>query len=107
MCPACRQVLRHEGYGEVSVLAPLGEASLNAVRRRVQNVAARACFTQPERRLVAVEREGDCLRVYTTSQKLAHRIARELQKAFGGRVAYSWSDREGRLLARWRSGERC
>ena len=41
------------------------------------------------------------MEVLTTSQKLAHRIARELEKAFGGKAAYSWSDDDGSLFATW------
>jgi hypothetical protein len=60
----------------------------------------RASKTQPERRLVSVDvRDGE-VEVLTTSQKLAHRLAHELKKAFGGRVAYNWSD-DGTLLAHW------
>jgi hypothetical protein len=36
----------------------------------------------------------------TTSQKLAHRTARELRKAFGGRTTYTWAD-DGLLTATW------
>jgi hypothetical protein len=36
--------------------------------------------------------------VLTTSQKLAHRLAHELKKAFGGGVTYAWSD-DGSLFA--------
>ena len=42
----------------------------------------------------------------TTSQKLAHRIARELQKAFGGRARYSWSEQNGSLTAIWQQETR-
>ena len=52
--------------------------------------------------LVDVVTRGSTLEVSTTSQKLAHRLARELAKAFHGTVAYHWSDRDGRLLAVWR-----
>ena len=34
-------------------------------------------------------------------QKLAHRLARELEKAFGGETSYTWSDRDGSLRATW------
>jgi prepilin-type processing-associated H-X9-DG protein len=43
------------------------------------------------------------LEVLTTSQKLAHRIAHELAKAFGGRANYQWADGEAGLLATWQS----
>jgi hypothetical protein len=78
------------------------------IQRRIENVAARAQYTQPERRLIAITTLGSTLEILTTSQKLAHRIAHELKKAFRGTVSYSWSDRDGQLLAVWRrdSGER-
>jgi hypothetical protein len=44
---------------------------------------------------------GATIEVLTTSEKLAHRIARELEKAFRGAAAYHWSDGDGRLLAIW------
>jgi len=45
------------------------------------------------------------LEILTTSQKLAHRIAHELAKAFGGRAKYQWgrADGEAGLLATWQS----
>ena len=67
-------------------------ANLDAIRSRIANVERRAEFTQPERRIISSKWDGETLEVLTTSQKLAHRIARELQKAFGGRARYTWSD---------------
>jgi len=108
-CPACRQVEAGRYFGRVILRGPLVGAEAEAIRRRVANVVARARFTQPERRVVSMRREGDELEVRTTSQKLAHRIVREMEKAFGGRASYAWSHRERSLLAVWRSdggGER-
>jgi len=73
------------------------QALIRSGNRR--NVAARARFTQPQRRLVSTERSGQVLEVLTTSQKLAHRIVHELRKAFRGRARYSWSGADGSLLA--------
>jgi hypothetical protein len=81
----------------------LVRAKSEAIRRRITNVAARARFTQPERRVVSVLRDGEGLEVLTTSEKLAHRIVREMEKAFGGRASYTWSHRERSLLAIWQS----
>jgi hypothetical protein len=64
-------------------------------------VEGRARHTQPERRTVRIDRIRSGLEILTTSQKLAHRIARELEKAFGGHAHYRWSDREGGLDATW------
>ena len=101
LCPACTQRADGEYFGRVSIPARLPEDLELAVRRRVWNVERRARRTQPERRLVGMERTRQGLEILTTSQKLAHRIAKELEKAFGGRAQYSWADRERELDATW------
>jgi hypothetical protein len=78
------------------------------IRRRIENVAARAAATQPEHRIVSVAWKDDALEVLTTSQKLAHRLVHELKKVLGGKATYGWSD-DGSLFATWepaRAGRR-
>ena len=101
MCPACEQIRNTEGQGRILVRGRFAVAHEPDIRARIRNVAARAAFTQPQRRVVSVERQGDVLEVLTTSQKLAHRIVHELKKVFRGSAAYHWSD-DGTLLATWR-----
>ena len=101
VCPACTEVGRAEGQGRVVISGGYAAAHEDAIRRRIRNVAARARFTQPQRRLVSAERSGAVLEVLTTSQKLAHRIVHELRKAFRGRARYAWSAADGSLLATW------
>jgi hypothetical protein len=64
-------------------------AGRDTIVRRIRNVARRSGFTQPERRIVSIGRDESRLEVLTTSQKLAHRIASELVKAFGGRASFA------------------
>jgi NMD protein affecting ribosome stability and mRNA decay len=101
-CPACEQASRQEGQGKLIIRGSGLAGNLELVRRRIENVADRAMVTQPERRIVSVDtvdsRSGKTLEVLTTSQKLAHRIAHEVKKLFGGRTGYNWSD-DGTLLA--------
>jgi hypothetical protein len=97
-CPGCAQAASGEYHGQV--LITVGEGTgRDAISARIANVERRARITQPERQVVATNWRGDTLEVLTTSQKLAHRIASEVEKAFGGRAHFSWSDEEGRLLA--------
>jgi hypothetical protein len=102
--PALRQRIhaahvarRPASHTRVARARQLGRLS----RVRIRNVAARARFTQPQRRVVSAERRGAVLQVLTTSQKLAHRIVHELRKAFRGRAQYAWSPTDGSLLATW------
>lgn len=101
ICPACAQVSAGSAYGRVRLRGAYLRAHEAEIRRRVDNVAARAGHTQPQRRVLSIERDADGLEILTTSQKLAHRIVHELCKAFRGRATYQWSDRERTLHATW------
>ena len=100
VCPACRQTDDQQYVGRLLLQGSYVAAHEPAVRARIEHVVGRAQARQPERRLVSLERQRDGLEVLTTSQKLAHRVAHELRKAFGGRTTYAWSD-DGSLLATW------
>jgi NMD protein affecting ribosome stability and mRNA decay len=100
-CPACTQSRRAEGFGKVVLRGSFVAANEDRIRRRIANVADRAAYTQPQRRVSSIARTAQGLEVVTTSQKLAHRIARELKKAFRGNTTYAWSDRDGALRATW------
>jgi hypothetical protein len=101
VCPACRQTAGGEYFGRVLIRGAYAAANESQIRRRIANVAERARFTQPQRRVVSAGRDGQVLEVLTTSQKLAHRIVHELKKAFRGRASYHWSDTDGSLFATW------
>jgi hypothetical protein len=99
-CPGCRQAAQGVGFGRVIIRGAFALRSEAEIRRRIANVASRAAHTQPQRRVSFVDRHDDMIEVVTTSQKLAHRIVRELRKLYRGRATYAWSD-DGTLLARW------
>ena len=101
LCPACRQAGRGQYFGRVVASGEWVEAHRDAIVRRVENVARRAAHTQPERRVLSILHDRQRLEVRTTSQKLAHRIAHELKKAFKGRTTYQWADDDGALNAVW------
>jgi NMD protein affecting ribosome stability and mRNA decay len=105
VCPACDQAVKGIGYGKVLLEGAFVRENRDAIERRIDNVAARARHTQNQRRLVSFDTTRRGLEVITTSQKLAHRLARELEKAFGGRTKYSWADDDGSLYATWTRSE--
>jgi len=101
-CPACKQVEGNVYFGRVLASGSTVEAQRDAIERRVANIARLASARQPERKLLSAEWDGKQLEILTTSQKLAHRIAKELAKSFGGKPSYKWSDDDGSLLATWK-----
>lgn len=76
VCPACAKVAAGQYFGRVLLRGARVLEDEAAIRRRIHNVAARARFTQTERRIVSIERQGDAIEVLTTSQKLARRSSR-------------------------------
>ena len=101
-CPACEQSRNQIAYGRILFKGIYVREHEDAIRRRIGNVAARAEYTQPQRRVISATWEGNDFEVLTTSQKLAHRIVTEIKKAFGGTTTYSWSGKDGSLFATWR-----
>jgi hypothetical protein len=100
-CPGCSQAESGEYHGRVLIEIPDRAApNIDDISRRVSNVEKRAEYTQPERQVLSSLWKGNVLEVLTTSQKLAHRIAREVAKAFGGKPRFSWDSEDGSLLAR-------
>jgi hypothetical protein len=99
-CPACVETGEKTGFGRVVIRGAYALAHEDVIRRRMSNIAARAARTQPERRISTIDRHDDVMELITTSQKLAHRIVRELTKLFRGRASYTWSD-DGTLFATW------
>ncbi len=102
ICPACAQARSGIAYGKLIVSGAFARDNLDLIRRRIANVERRAGSTQPERRILSADFDGEKLEILTTSQKLAHRIARELEKLFGGRAKYNWSSEDGSLFATWK-----
>ena len=105
VCPACTQKDRAEYFGRVVIPGEIAREHEDLIRRRIQNVETRGVHTQPERRVVSIERRGNVLEVLTTSQKLAHRIVHELKKVLGGKARYEWSD-DRTLFATWEPARR-
>lgn len=100
VCPACQEGDQQEYHGRILIDLTAAPGQESVIRRRIVNVAERAGTTQPERRLVSIERQDDTIEVLTSSQRLAHRIVHELKKVCGGHATYAWSE-DRSLFARW------
>ncbi len=105
VCPACKQAGAEVYFGRVVVTGKGALERREAIERRIANVARLAGARQPERRIVSKDWTNSTLEILTTSQRLAHRITKELTKTFGGKATYKWSEDDGSLLATWRCPE--
>ncbi len=87
LCPACRKIRDHSPAGEFH-LAGVTAEERHEVFRLLRNEEKRAGEKNPLERIMSIQADDSEWRVETTTEKLAQRLGRCLQKARGGKVVY-------------------
>jgi len=100
-CPACTRIRDRYPEGVLTLRWPGLPAHRDEVLRLLRNAEARARGMNPMERTMRVEAAGAEWQVYTTNNKLAQRMGRELQHAFHGRVEFRWSRRDRLVRVNW------
>ena len=90
LCPACRKIREHYPYGELRMVG-VGLDEKQEVLRLLKNEEERARGKNPLERIMSIQSDGPEWKVETTTEKLAQRLGRCLQRARGGKVTYRWS----------------
>jgi RNase P subunit RPR2 len=101
LCPGCTRVERRLYEGEVTVRHRWDAVSKQELMNLIHNEEARARGTNPSARIALMEDRGDELYILTTTQFLAKRIGKELQKAYRGLLKVSDLPRERFTRVRW------
>lgn len=102
-CPACRKIRDHYPFGEVLLLGITPEEK-NEVLHLLRNEEKRAREKNPLERIMSIQAERAGWKVETTTEKLAQRLGRCLQKARRGNVAYKWSHNNKFVRVTWERG---
>jgi hypothetical protein len=90
LCPACRKIGDRYPSGELRLLGVTTEEN-KAVLGLLKNEEERARQKNPLERIMTIETDGKDWTVATTTEKLAQRLGRSLEKAIGGKATYQWS----------------
>lgn len=92
VCPACQRQADDVPSGYVYVSGAFLLAHRAEIERLLHNEAARAAEDNPLARIMATTQEAaDQLTFTTTTEHLAQRLGRALEKAFHGEVRYDFS----------------
>lgn len=83
-CPGCRALADRQYRGELTMLAAPPAEGIDERRQRLFDVEALARARDPMARIAELAVEPGKWHLYTTSARLAERLGKELQKAFGG-----------------------
>ncbi|MGE5707955.1 MAG: hypothetical protein ACM3YO_06455 [Bacteroidota bacterium] len=86
VCEGCGRVEKEMFEGHLKLRSPLILTHGDEIRNRIYHEEDRARMVNPIARVGLIHQEGDTMEVWTTTGWLAHRIGREIEKAFKGKL---------------------
>ncbi len=105
LCPGCVRVERRLYEGEVRVKHHGHAVGADQLLHLIHNEEARERVNNPTARIALLEERGDEIYLLTTTQFLARRIGRELQKAYHGVLTVTPLPYERFTRVRWELGK--
>jgi NMD protein affecting ribosome stability and mRNA decay len=101
VCPACKQ--KNEGVfgGYVEIDGAFYNAHHDEIEKLLKNEAMRISEKNPLAQIMKLERGKNKLTITTTTEHLAQRLGRALQKAYCGDVEYDFSDENKLARVKW------
>lgn len=101
LCPACRKVKDNFPGGIVRLKGEFFKEHKKEIFNLIKNEEEHARGFNPLERIVKIIDSETDVEITTTNEKLAQRIGKSIQKAYQGRIAYTWSDDTKLLRAEW------
>jgi len=114
LCPACQQILEKKYEGEI-ILENVPNDFKEEIRALVKNYGKKASMKDPMDRVISIEEQKICrvtagrkrkatsrknfrglknIRILTTENQLAVRLAQKINEIFGGKLSISYSHQE-------------
>jgi NMD protein affecting ribosome stability and mRNA decay len=105
VCPACRRKADGIASGYVELSGPFLAAHRAEIMALLAHEAERAAVDNPMGRIMKITRGRNATVTVTTStEHLAQRLGRTVQRAFGGRTRYSFSHENKLTRVFWSRG---
>jgi NMD protein affecting ribosome stability and mRNA decay len=91
VCPACHRISDQNPAGIISLSGDFYAAHVDEIDNLVNNTAQSSAAKNPLGRVMNISKEQGGVTITTTDVKLAQKIGREIFKAHGGELHYTWS----------------
>ncbi len=102
LCPACRRIKEDYPAGELYITGSYLDEHRQEILNLVQNIAEEEKRRSPLKRIMAIEEEGDGLRITFTDDHLARRVGEALYRAHRGELEMKYSEGSRFLRLSWR-----
>jgi len=93
LCPAC-QMIKDKKYEGVVTLENLPQEKREEILNLVKNVGKRGFKNDPMDRIIEIKKPGEQIEIFTTENKLAVIIGKQIKRAFKGKLEIKWSHQE-------------
>lgn len=102
LCPACRKI--RDGYAEgfLFINWPNWVTHKADVLNLIHNEEKRACKVNPLERVMAIRERSGGVDIETTTEHLAQRLGKHLNRAFQGQIQYKWSHKDKLARVEWK-----
>jgi hypothetical protein len=101
-CAACERTRDERPAGIVHIAGAFAHAHHAELLALLQQHAEEVAAEQPLQRVMAIRDTDDAMQVCTTDIRLAHSLARVLQRTYRGSLQLHYGDAQVLLLAHWR-----
>lgn len=98
LCPACQMIKEKRFEGEVIVKNVSLKIKTNLINL-IKNFGKEAFKKDPQDRVISIIDSGSQLRILTTENQLAQRLAKKIGQVFKGEISISHSQQESILRA--------
>ncbi|TET84808.1 MAG: hypothetical protein E3J36_00430 [Candidatus Nealsonbacteria bacterium] len=92
-CPACQMIKDKKYEGEI-ILEAVPKDFKEDIENLAKNYGKRAIVADPMDRIIKITQEKEKIRILTTENQLAVRIAKKIKQSFGGEIKISYSHQE-------------
>lgn len=101
VCPACRRIADRNPAGIVVLSGDFYAAHQTEIQNLINNTTLEAIAKNPLGRIMDTSTDEGRTTISTTDEKLAQKIGREIFKAHGGELHYTWSHAESPIRVSW------
>ena len=101
LCPACLQIRDGQAGGLVFLSGSFAALHRQDLLNRVRNVEKLTSLDRPLERIIRIDEEGDEIKITVTTEHLAARIGKAIQRDYGGELQLKYAPEEKYAIARW------
>lgn len=101
LCPACQRKQDNNPAGIVTFTGDYLVEHKDDILNNITNAEKKSRTKNPLARIMEIKQEAKVLTIFTTDDKLAQKLGRDIFKAHSGKLEYQWSREDSFVRVNW------